>query len=151
MNIIDMSAGNRAVWFNKKHPDCIYIDIRESVNPDRVCDSRATGMNAGHFDLVVFDPPHVNLGEKSDMARTYGHFTTVEIRDIIRRTSQEAHRISKPEALMAFKWNDHSQKLEKVLALMPEWEPLFGHKTASRTKHSSSTVWVMLKRRGELK
>lgn len=48
---------------------------------------------------------------------------------------------------MALKWNDHDQKLEKILELLsPCWKALFGHKTAMRTKHSSTTYWVMLLR-----
>lgn len=58
------------------------------------------------------------------------------------------HKNSEP--LMAFKWNDHDQKLPRVLALMVEWwEPLFGHTTSSRTKHSCQTYWVMLRRRNQ--
>jgi len=149
MKIIDLSAGNRAVWFNKQHPDCTYVDVREEVSPDIVADTRQLPESIGtDYDLVVFDPPHVNFGKNAQMSATYGWHTTDAIRDIIRKSAQEAHRITKSKALMAFKWNDPDQKLDRVLGLMSEWwEPLFGHKVASRTKHSSSTTWVMLKRK----
>jgi hypothetical protein len=98
--------------------------------------------------LIVFDPPHVNFGKNAELSKTYGWHTTDEIRDVIAKSAAEAHRVSKPDALMAFKWNDHDQKLEKVMALMAQWwEPLFGHKTSTRTKHSSTTYWVMMRRR----
>jgi hypothetical protein len=100
------------------------------------------------YGLIVFDPPHVNFGANAEMSKTYGHHTTDEIRDIVKRSAQEAHRVSRPDALMAFKWNDHDQKLEKVLALMSEWwEPLFGQLVATRTKHACGTHWVMLRRK----
>ena len=52
-----------------------------------------------------------------------------EMVDFIRESSKQAHAVSKDGAFMAFKWNDHDQKLENILRLMPDWEPLFGHLT----------------------
>jgi hypothetical protein len=148
MKILDMSAGNRAVWFDKDHRECIYVDIRESVKPTVVGDTRNLGNLLGEqFNLIVFDPPHHNYGANGNMTKIYGHYTTEEIRELITKSAKEAHRLSAPDALMAFKWNDHDQKLDSVLALMPDWEPLFGHSTSVRTKHNCQTYWVMLKRR----
>jgi hypothetical protein len=149
VKILDMSAGNRAVWFDKSHRDCVYVDIRPSVEPDIVADTRELPETVGDgFNLVVFDPPHVNGGARGNISRDYGHHTTDEIRDIIKRSAKEAYRVTAPDALMAFKWNDHDQKLVHVLGLMFEWwEPLFGHLTSTRTKHVSQTYWVMLRRR----
>ena len=149
MKILDLSAGNRAVWFNKQHPCATYLDLRPEVNPDIVCDTRNLPEQVGTgYDLVVFDPPHVNFGENAEMSKTYGYHTTDDIRDIISGSAKEAHRVSRPDALMAFKWNDHDQRFEKVLDLMSAWwEPLFGHKVSVRTKHASTTQWVLLRRR----
>lgn len=149
MRILDLSAGNRAIWFDKNHKDTTYIDKRESVNPDVVCDSRELPDSIGNdFDLLVFDPPHVNFGATSNMSKTYGHHTTEEIRDIIVRTAKEVHRVSKKDALMAFKWNDHDQPLMNVIGLMADyWEPLFGHLTRNGPSAKSQTYWVMLRRR----
>lgn len=106
VRILDMSAGNRAVWFNKSHPDCLYLDRRESVNPDIVCDTRKLPAEVGEgYDLIVFDPPHKNCGPNSNMSKTYGHSTTAEILSTIEGSGREAARVSKPSALMALKWN----------------------------------------------
>lgn len=149
LKILDMSAGNRAVWFDKNYKDCTFVDIRGSVNPTIVADTRNLPFVDAQFGLIVFDPPHVNFGANAEMSKTYGHHTTEEIRDIIKGSAREAYRVSTENALMAFKWNDHDKKLDKVLGLMSEWwEPLFGHSTSVRTKHSCQTYWVMLKRRG---
>lgn len=144
-----MSAGNRAVWFDKNYRDAIYCDIRPEVEPSIVCDTRKLPPEIGAgFDLVVFDPPHVNFGANSRKAKNYGHHTTDEIRQIIAESAREAHRVSRLDALMAFKWNDHDQRLEKVLALMATWwEPLFGHAVSRRTARVCHTQWVMLRRR----
>lgn len=145
MKILDLSAGNRAIWYNKKHPLCTYLDKRESVNPDIVCDTRSIPESAGSgFDLVVWDPPHMNCGPNSNMSKTYGYHTTKEILDTIEKTAIEAHRITGSKGLMAFKWNTHDIKLERVYKLMPQWEPLFGHLTKDGPR--SQTYWVMLRR-----
>lgn len=146
MKILDVSAGNRAVWFDKHYPDTLYIDIRPEVEPDLVMDSRDMGELADDlFDLAIFDPPHVNFGANAELSKTYGHFTTAQIKELIRRTSQELSRVVKADCLMSLKWNDHDQKLDTVLALMPEWEPLVGHRVTTRTKHSSTTFWCLLR------
>lgn len=151
MKILDMSAGNRAIWFNKKHPLATYIDIRESVEPDFVMDSTYMKMFSPlTFDLIVFDPPHVNTGKNSDMSKRYGHHTTAQIKEIIIGSGKESHRVSRPNALMAFKWNDHDLKLDSVLELMSDyWEPLFGQHLKNRggSGAKSQSFWVMLKRK----
>jgi hypothetical protein len=145
VKILDLSAGNRAVWFNKNHPDCVYLDKRKKVNPTIVCDTRKIPKKVGSgYSLIVFDPPHLNYGAKSNMSRDYGHHTTEEILDTIKKTAIEAHRISKPDALMALKWNDHDIRLQRVFDLMPQWEPLFGQLT--RHGGRSKTYWCMLRR-----
>jgi hypothetical protein len=147
MKILDMSAGNRAIWFDKTNPLVEFCDCRPEVGPTVLCDTRSLPFKDSEFDLVVFDPPHVNFGANAEMSKTYGWHTTDDIRDIITKSSDEAWRVTRPEALMAFKWNDHDQKLEKVLGLMAKWQALFGHKVSMRTKHSSTTSWVLLLRR----
>lgn len=145
MKILDLSAGNRAIWYNKKHPLCTYLDKRESVNPDIVCDTRSIPESAGSgFDLVVWDPPHMNCGPNSNMSKCYGYHTTAEILDTIEQTAKEAHRVTGSKGLMAFKWNTHDIKLERVYKLMPQWEPLFGHLTKDGPR--SQTYWVMFRR-----
>lgn len=148
MKILDLTSGNRAVWFNKNHPEAIYLDKRSEVNPTIVCDSGRIPDSAGSgFDLVCFDPPHMNCGPNSNMSKVYGYHTTAEILEFVTKAASEAHRLSKSNALMAFKWNSHDIKLERVLKLMPQWEPLFGHLTKDGPR--SQTYWVMLRRLAE--
>jgi hypothetical protein len=145
MKILDLSAGNRAIWFDKDHPCATFVDIRPEVGPDFVADSRALPADVGEgYSLVVFDPPHKNNAATGNMVRSYGHHTHAEIRDVIAETAKEAHRVAADDAVMAFKWNDHSIKLTSILALLhPYWEPLFGHGV---THQQRGTSWVMLRR-----
>lgn len=145
MKILDLSAGKRAVWFDKACPFATYVDIRPEVDPDVVADSRALPDSIGDgYDLVVFDPPHKNNAATGNMVRCYGHYTAAEITDIITCSAREAHRVTRTEALMAFKWNDHTRKLTSVLPLLaPFWRPLFGH-GVSHQQRSSQTSWVVL-------
>jgi hypothetical protein len=148
MRILDVSAGKRAVWFNKHRPMATYLDIRAEVEPDIVADSRNMPQFVDStYDLAVFDPPHVNFSASAELSRTYGHHTTAEIRDIICPTGKELSRVLRPDGLLALKWNDHDQKLSRILDLLPDFEPLFGHKVAQRNLRVSQTYWVMLRNR----
>ena len=146
MKILDLSAGNRAIWFDKNHPLATFLDKRSEVNPTIVCDTKQIPTEAGDgFDLIVWDPPHMNCGPNSNMSKVYGYHTTKEVLDTIEGTAKEAHRVTREGALMALKWNDHDIALKRVFDLMPQWEPLFGHLT--KDGPGSKTYWAMLRRR----
>jgi len=124
---------------------CIYLDKRPEVNPTIVCDTRNIPKTVGSgFDLVCWDPPHGNCGPNSNMSKVYGYHKTADILDTIEKTGVEVHRITKPNALMALKWNSFQMKLDRILKLLPKWEPLFGHLT--KDGPGSQTYWVMLRR-----
>ena len=146
MKILDLTAGNRAIWFDKNHPLATFLDRRAEVKPTFVCDTRAIPPEVGSgFDLVVYDPPHMNTGKVTNFSRVYGHHTTFEILESICGSGKEAHRLTRPGALMALKWNTHDIKLNRVFKLLGDWEPLFGHLT--KNGPNSQTYWVMLRRR----
>lgn len=147
MRIVDLTAGTRSIWFNKREPGVIFLDIRPEVEPTFVLDAKKTNLADNHFDMVVFDPPHANFGKNGKMSKNYGHHTAAEIKSLLSGAAKESHRISKRGAFMAFKWNDHDLKLQSALKLMSKyWKPLFGQTTSIRTMRASTTYWVMLKR-----
>jgi hypothetical protein len=152
MKILDMSAGNRAIWIQKNLDFVTYLDKRPEAQPDIVCDTRNLPEEVGDgYALIVFDPPHLNFGKSSNMSKSYGHHTTEEILDIVAGTAKEAHRVASPSSLMAFKWNDHDISLDRALELLsPYWAPLFGHHMRNRggADAKSQSYWVMLLRRG---
>ena len=149
MKILDLTAGNRAVWFDREHPDATYIDVRAEVGPTVIANSTSLPAEIGEgYDLIVFDPPHKPNGSQFGMARSYGSFSMDEIRALLKGAGREAHRVSRHDALMAFKWNDHHMKLKVALSHMAEfWEPLFGHGMRPQQRVGSNTSWVMLRRR----
>ncbi len=151
MKILDLSAGNRAIWFDRKNELCTFLDIRPEMEPDIVCNTTAIPAGISDIDLIVYDPPHMNCGPNSNMSKNYGYWSTAQILENIAGSGIEAHRVSKPNALMALKWNDHDIKLTRVLTLLPNWEPLFGHQLRNMGGISKSKVsqsyWVMLRRR----
>lgn len=148
VRILDATAGHRAVWFDKSYPDTDYIDIREGLHPDNVqMDCRKTTFADGTFDLIVFDPPHMAIGPKAQMAERYGHFSTAEIRSIVEGAFPEFHRILREDGLVAFKWSDHDTSLDRILASVTGFDRLVGVPVARRTFHSAVTTWVLLRRR----
>ena len=74
MKILDLSAGNRAIWIQKNLDIVTFLDKRPDVLPDYVCDTRDIPSEVGsEFDLVVSDPPHLNAGKNSNTSKSYGH------------------------------------------------------------------------------
>ena len=56
--ILDATAGFRMMWFDKKHPNCIYLDQRPECEPDIVGDFKnLSQFPNGMFKLIIFDPP----------------------------------------------------------------------------------------------
>lgn len=149
MKILDATAGNRSIWFDPDHIDAIFMDIRPEVSPDIVGDCTKTEFPSFYFDLIVFDPPHVSLSKNNIgiFGEKYGRLPAKEIRDLVKNAFKEFHRILKNEGLVMFKWNDHDQKLPKILKLITNFEALFGQKVSERSKHSSRTYWVCLKKK----
>ncbi len=102
MRILDLSAGNRAIWFDKNNPLATFVDQRPEVNPTIIADTKKLPPEVGNnYDLVVFDPPHCNTGRNSAMSKTYGYHTTAEILETVYGSGIEAHRVTKQNALMA--------------------------------------------------
>lgn len=151
--ILDACCGGRMFWFDKKHPNTLYIDKRvvqphivgngrnartRSVLPDKVMDFRKLELPDEKFNLVVFDPPHfTSLGEKSYTADTYGRLDKQTWREDLRAGFAECFRVLKPNGVLIFKWNEYDIPLREVLALTPV-KPLFGHPSGKMQK----THWV---------
>lgn len=151
--ILDVCCGGRMFWFNKKHPNVLYVDRRVvtltsvgkgrnarmfECKPDQVMDFRKLDLPSNKFLLVVFDPPHfTSLGKNSYMAQKYGTLDKETWQHDLRAGFAESFRVLKKGGFLIFKWNEHDIKLSQVLALTPI-KPLFGHPSGKQQK----THWV---------
>lgn len=150
--ILDVCCGGRMFWFNKSHPNVLYVDRRvmqpkvvgsgkdariRKCLPDEVMDFRALQLPNDSFSLVVFDPPHLFLGENSYMAQNYGALDKKTWKEDITKGFAECFRVLKPNGVLIFKWNEHDVPLKEILQLTPV-EPLFGHPSGK----TQLTHWV---------
>jgi SAM-dependent methyltransferase len=146
--ILDACCGSRMFWFNKNHPDAIFMDIRENefvacdgrhikIKPDIIGDFRKMPFKDKSFKLVIFDPPHLNsAGQNSYMAQKYGRLTENWQKDI-KEGFSECLRVLEPCGILIFKWNECQIPVSKISSLC-DITPLFGHKSGKASK----THWL---------
>lgn len=154
--ILDVTCGGRTIWFNKKHPNTIYTDIRKEkkgfiqdrpnfeVNPDKIMDFRKLEFPEKSFKMVIFDPPHMKgLSEKSWIGKKYGTLDEAW-KDHIKKGFNECWRVLEDYGVLIFKWStsiEHRPKrdipLKEILNILPV-QPLVGHTSGSK----SNTIWM---------
>ena len=141
--ILDATAGFRMMWFNKHHPNTIYLDQRPECEPDIVGDFRhLEQFEDGIFNLIVWDPPHRTLtGVPKNfwIMHHYGGLNPETWQHDLTKGFNELWRVLKPYGILIFKWTDDHIKLHRVFPLFPV-KPLFGQTTASTAK-ASTTQW----------
>lgn len=148
--ILDAACGGRHFWFNKQHPNTLYIDNRvaekghnkhrpqHEVKPDIIMDFRALDFEDKSFKLVVWDPPHrKDLSERSIIRTQYGSLSSITWQGDLKCGFKECFRVLDDYGVLIFKWNESQIKLKEVLRLFPI-KPLFGHPTGSKIK----THWM---------
>lgn len=144
--ILDVACGSRMFWFNRNHPDVIYMDNREcrevlcdgrilEIKPDIIGDFTNIPFPDNSFYLVVFDPPHlIKVGKESWLAKKYGVLDS-NWQETIRKGFQECMRVLKPNGTLIFKWNEEQIKLSEILKVIRQ-TPLFGNRR-------SKTHWMV--------
>ncbi len=143
--VLDPCCGTRMMWFDKHHPQVVFGDIRDTtitvtdrshgnaagqrvlrIEPDVALDFRRLPFAADTFQLVAFDPPHLNrAGPKSWLAAKYGKLGPSWQEDL-RAGFSECFRVLKPGGTLVFKWNETQIRVAEVLALTPH-QPLIGN------------------------
>jgi len=142
--ILDVCCGLKAFWFNKKHPNVIFQDIRKrekgfddfrpnfEINPDVIGDYRKLDYPDKSFKLVVMDPPHIIAKEESfRMVKYYGSLKVDTWRKDIKQGFDESMRVLEDYGILIFKWNETSVNRKELLSVLGT-EPLFGHPNGSR-------------------
>lgn len=162
--ILDVCCGGRMFWFNKSHPDVLYVDKRVmgrkkiwqgkgkrqnqscyfDVSPDKVEDFRKLSFSDETFNLVVFDPPHIIENKISGyQSIKYGVLSPESWREDIRLGFLECFRVLKDNGILIFKWNEVDFPVSEILKLCP-YRPLFGHKSGRQQK----THWLCFMKSG---
>ena len=137
-------------WFNKKHPNAVYMDNREAekghnqrrpnhqVDPDILADFKDIPYSDKYFKLVVFDPPHLLLGKTSIVAKDYGRLEKNTWKKEIKEGFDECWRVLCDFGVLIFKWNQFDIPKSEVLKVIDK-EPLFGHPT---NRSTTNTHWL---------
>ncbi len=141
--ILDVCCGGRMFWFNKNHPNTLYIDKRtrqkghnkarpnHSIIPDIEMDFTKLKFKDNSFKLVVMDPPHLFGSESGNMLQQYGWLEKDNWKEDIKKGFDESMRVLEPYGILIFKWNECSVKRKEILKVL-EIEPLFGHQIISK-------------------
>lgn len=159
--ILDACCGGRQFWFDKNNPDVLFADNRvmpptivgsgknarvRKCLPEKVMDFRNMDIDDNTFKLVVFDPPHLFLGENSYMSKSYGRLCKNNWKVDIEKGFSECFRVLREGGVLIFKWCECDIPLKEILALTPN-PPLFGHPSGKAQK----THWVcFMKKHKEL-
>ena len=151
--ILDMTCGSRSIWFNKSHPDAVYVDKRWldeegvfgkartslrqlHVNPDIQCDFTDLPFEDNTFKLVVFDPPHlIKAKETAWLVKKYGKLEE-GWQDMLHDGFREGMRVLQPDGVMVFKWAESHIPAQDVWKAIGQ-KPLFGHHSGKK----SGTFW----------
>jgi hypothetical protein len=140
------------MWFDKKHKDTVYGDKRQEkhsyhsekygsryweISPDIVYDFISLPFKDEVFELVVFDPPHIQkLGESSFLAKKYGKlFTGWE--EQLNAGFNECMRVLKQCGTLIFKWSEIDFTVGYLIKVLGQ-QPLFGNRSGKQLK----THWL---------
>ena len=154
--ILDACCGGRQFWFDKSNKDVLFCDRRVMKDtvvgsgkdarvrrclPDKIHDFRCMDFADCTFEMVVFDPPHLFLGENSFMAKSYGSLDKNTWREDLTKGFAECFRVLKRGGFLVFKWNECDIPLKEILKLTPN-KPLFGHPSGKAQK----THWCLFRK-----
>jgi len=147
--ILDACCGSRLFWFNKEHPNAVYVDKRSEeiiacdgrrviIRPDLIEDFRSLPFPDKSFKLVVFDPPHdMYAGKNSFTAQKYGNLNKDTWREDLKKGFDECMRVLDNHGVLIFKWAEIRVNIKEILEIF-DYEPLFGHKSGKVSK----THWI---------
>lgn len=148
--ILDVCCVGRTFWFDKNHPNAIYIDkyprpkgiVKERPNwscePDKVMDFTKLKFKNNSFKMVVFDPPHLKtLGKNSYMAKKYGRLED-GWEEMLSKGFDECWRVLDNYGTLIFKWNESEVTVTEILKLFKK-KPLLGHPSGKNGK----TRWMV--------
>jgi len=149
--ILDACCGGKMMWFNKNHPNTIYVDNRKTdkgyvdgkpnfeVKPDFIMDFKKLKFKDKEFKLVFFDPPHVFARESntSTFIKCFGRLNKESWQNDIKKGFDECWRVLDDYGVLVFKWSESNVKLKDLLEIIGK-EPL----VRSMRRGLSKTHWL---------
>lgn len=153
--ILDACCGGRMMWYQKNHPNALYVDNRRfaeklstghdfRVEPDMIVDYRDMPFDDESFYLVVFDPPHMFTQKETGwLGKKYGVLDKETWPDDLKRGFDECWRVLKINGTLVVKWSvekgsgSRSISIKKIIDIFGR-EPLFGTRPGSR----GNTYWI---------
>lgn len=150
--ILDPACGSKMFWFDRDNDDVVFGDVRReshilcdgrslNIRPDVQMDYTALPFRNKQFDMVVFDPPHLeNAGENSWMAKKYGRLSQ-NWRETLAMGFSECFRVLQLDGTLIFKWNETQIAVGEVVRLAGA-SPLFGHRSGKNSK----THWLCFRK-----
>ena len=141
--ILDVTCGNRGMWFDKHDKRTLFLDKRQEVivqhtasglrkngkpyapwvlniSPDIQCDFTLLPFESDSFYCVVFDPPHLESSPGAFMVKQYGTLYKTDWKAMLSKGFSEYFRVLKPNGILIFKWNEHHIKVSEILKLTEE-------------------------------
>lgn len=148
---LDVACGARSFYFDKEDERVLKCDAHPrhltlcdgralDVSPDMVADFRKLPFPDKSFNLVIFDPPHLEVGSGWQVDK-YGKLDRYGWRDDLAKGFSECLRVLKPSGVLVFKWYEYHIPLKDVLALCPA-KPIVGN----RRPKASKTHWMLFMR-----
>lgn len=112
--IIDVTCGHRIFWrkIQGKY-NVIFSDIRPEVNPNYVMDVLSPIpeiLERGPFDVVVFDPPHLDYSPTSMFFDKYGSISDSELTKMLETVNRYFTKLTKDRGLVIAKIFDDRRK-----------------------------------------
>ena len=152
--ILDACCGPKYMWFNKNHPNSLFMDNRREnflnrkemvkISPDFIGDFRDVNFPNKSFKLIVWDPPHLKMKKMTgNFAKTFGNLHPDTWQDDLKNGFNNLWRMLDDFGVLIFKFSDFSFSFKEVLKLFPV-EPLFGN-TASKSKNSVTKWFCFMK------
>lgn len=122
--ILDVTAGNRAMYKGNHDSNTLFIDRRRCVKPDIVAVWAYLPIKDEAVEGGVIDPPHM-LYVSAGKPMGFGFIEKYDVlnretwREDLRAAFDELMRVIVTDGLLLVKWNDNHVSLERFLACFP--------------------------------
>ena len=145
--ILDPCCGSRMFYFNKEDNRVDFRDNRTLettlcdgrklvVEPDTIGDVLNIDAPNGAFSLVIFDPPHLTVGNGWQVEK-YGKLPK-DWKTWMTQAFSECWRVLADNGTLIFKWYEYKISIQEILKCAPD-KPVLGNRKPTNSK----THWIV--------